>query len=354
MNDTVGLSPEVEAFVAAVRARFGDLDADEREDLLDGLEADMADLVAERGPEALGDPDAYAAELRSAAGLPAAGRARVLRSSPNVGGLLDLAASKWGELLAWLPADCGAILRAMRPAWWVFRAWLAVMWVNYTLAQGVARPDVAWLPTPSWGVGLLLLGIAAAVSVQIGRGKLWPGTGTTLARVVLLALNVFAVIVTFQVLQSVRYEIEANVYTQYASYGQEQAVTSAGGRQVCNLQAYDAAGQPLVGVQLFDETGRPFDVRCPDRYGTGAYPWQLGDVPRWNVFPQAERRQAGDDHVVAGAYDSPRPPTFPVPKRTEVPAVTHPLVAVVAPTAREDEPRDKPARPGKKRAEQRR
>ena len=60
MNDTIGLAPEVDAFVAAVRARFADLDADEREDLLDGLEADTADLVAERGPEALGDPDANA------------------------------------------------------------------------------------------------------------------------------------------------------------------------------------------------------------------------------------------------------------------------------------------------------
>lgn len=56
MNDTTRATPEVDAFGDAVRARFSDLDADEREDLLDGLEADMADLVDERGSEALGDP----------------------------------------------------------------------------------------------------------------------------------------------------------------------------------------------------------------------------------------------------------------------------------------------------------
>ena len=43
----------------------------------------MTDLVAERGPEALGDPGAYAAELRAAAGLPAVGNVRRDLASPS-------------------------------------------------------------------------------------------------------------------------------------------------------------------------------------------------------------------------------------------------------------------------------
>ena len=69
MSDTIRIPSEVDTFVAAVRACFADLDPDEREELLGGLAADMADLVDERGPGALGDPRAYAAELRAAAGL---------------------------------------------------------------------------------------------------------------------------------------------------------------------------------------------------------------------------------------------------------------------------------------------
>ena len=76
--------PRSSDFVAAVRRHFADLDPEEREELLGGLEADIADLVAERGPGALGDPDAYAAELRAAAG-PAVRRSGRPRPVAGVG-----------------------------------------------------------------------------------------------------------------------------------------------------------------------------------------------------------------------------------------------------------------------------
>ncbi|MCW2853652.1 MAG: hypothetical protein JWM84_3316, partial [Nocardioides sp.] len=71
MNDALHTParPEVEAFVADVRARLADLSDDEREELLGGLEADLSDQVAD-GAVVLVDPAAYAAELRAAAGLP--------------------------------------------------------------------------------------------------------------------------------------------------------------------------------------------------------------------------------------------------------------------------------------------
>ena len=69
-EDTVNLEarPDVAAFVAAVRARLADLTDEEREELLGGLEADLSERLTE-GEADLGDPAAYAAELRAAAGL---------------------------------------------------------------------------------------------------------------------------------------------------------------------------------------------------------------------------------------------------------------------------------------------
>lgn len=95
------------------------------------------------------------------------------------------------------------------------------------------------------------------------------------------------------------------------------------GEQVCNIAAYDADGRPLTGVQLFDQAGRPLDVRC---YGQqdSAVPWVLGDVTRWNVFPIGERdRPARTPQRRADLTRA----AFPVPDRATTPAVTNPLVA---------------------------
>ncbi len=78
MNDTTviggGQQEDVRASVWAVRAWLADLPADEVEDLTAGMEADLAERAAESGGGTLGallgEPEAYAAELRSAAGLP--------------------------------------------------------------------------------------------------------------------------------------------------------------------------------------------------------------------------------------------------------------------------------------------
>jgi len=59
------ITPEVQDFLAAVRVELEDLDADEQREILDGLEADLTDLVAEHGRGALGDPVLYARELRA-------------------------------------------------------------------------------------------------------------------------------------------------------------------------------------------------------------------------------------------------------------------------------------------------
>ncbi len=62
-------TPEIRLYVRAVRERLEDLTEEEREELVGGLDADLNDLVEERGIDALPDPGEYARELRTAAGF---------------------------------------------------------------------------------------------------------------------------------------------------------------------------------------------------------------------------------------------------------------------------------------------
>ena len=75
MTSASDSAAQVQEYVSAVRAALSDLSLEEVEDLTAGMDADLGELLAERGGTlevALGSPQAYAAELRTAAGLPAA------------------------------------------------------------------------------------------------------------------------------------------------------------------------------------------------------------------------------------------------------------------------------------------
>lgn len=122
---------EVRDFVAHVREQLADLDAEEQQELTAGLEADLNDLVVDRGPEALGDPVAYARELRTAAGHdPAMGVRPAGRGVRNAAKeAIDATHQSWNRLLDSLPGDLRGFLVALQPTWWVVRggtAWLVI------------------------------------------------------------------------------------------------------------------------------------------------------------------------------------------------------------------------------------
>ena len=128
-------SADVRAYVTAVRSWLSDLPSDEVEDLTAGMEADLDERAAETGDRLgalLGEPEAYAAELRAAAGL-------APRVVPVVGagaagpGLVEalvtlLRARADGILTRW------PWLRELRPTWWLARGaalgWLLSMWTG--------------------------------------------------------------------------------------------------------------------------------------------------------------------------------------------------------------------------------
>ena len=340
MNDTTKLEvrPEVAAFVAEVRARLADLDSEVQEELVGGLDADLVDLVADQGLGALGDAQAYADELRAAAGLPLRpsrkprGRRLAVRrigeSWPTAANrLLDSVRGRWLEwaTTAWR-GPVWDLLVVVRPAWWLLRAWVAVQ-----LMDILTGPWESPTLIPSLGVdglGAVLVLALAVPSVLVGLGRWWPGTALTssvAARIVVLAVNSAAVIGAVGWIDFPASNV--TVPRQFVQEGGHRPATvlRVGGERLCNIQAYGAQGNPLIGVQLYDQDGRPINLRCEAPYGgLQTYPWLLGSERRWNVFPLPERRQAYPG-MRADAYDSERPPAFPQSDAATVPEVTNPL-----------------------------
>ncbi|MEO6116468.1 MAG: hypothetical protein ABIP33_08800 [Pseudolysinimonas sp.] len=306
---TVAL-PAISEFAAAVRAALSDLSPDEVDDLTDGLEADLTDRLAESdGQDAsdLGDPAAYAEELRTAAGMPHRpalshtgsttwqGVVEALREAPR-----EVAAT-FREFGAAHPslARLRDFAVSLRPLWWLFRA-LVVTW----LVVNVATPGW-WQPINGFTI---VVGIAALVlSVQFGRGKWLPFAWM---RGVLLALNIILILAAPFIVGALGNAVNDGAYAQ--SYPDESTVDQSGsgltenGSQVSNIFAYDAQGTPLMNVQLFDQDGKPLDLTGdPNAPYGGSSDGSTVTVPNdavtgrpgWNVFPLDRVNQSaiGDD-----------------------------------------------------------
>jgi len=331
MNTTeLPTRPDVAAFVARVRELLADLSEEERLELTEGLEADLTDQVAEQGGGVLDDPEAYASELRAAAGLePVARRRRRLATGVPLPHRLDDVRERWDSVVA-RPrvAPVWEVVAALCPAWWVVRGWIAAVLVCIAV-PGYTAWGFTWLPGVSNEVGLAVLAACVVGSTLVGIGRVWPGgerpdSRGTAPRVVLLGLNLFALAMipaVEQYYQDAEWRQRLDSGFADASWLDNTGVMNRG-EQVCNIAAYDADGEPLAGVQLFDQSGRPLDVRCWDQQAR-TVPWVLGDVTRWNVFPLAERdrpaRSERRREDLTGA-------AFPTPDRATAPAVTHPLV----------------------------
>ena len=345
MNDTMHTSPAVAAFVAQVRARLADLTEEEREELLGGLEADLAERLAE-GETDLGDPVAYAAELRAAAGLEARPRRWGVRRpagprrplADRVTELLDALRGDWERWVARDPrvAEAWQVTRTLRPAWWVLRAWLAVQLLDRVTGP-VEKPTLL----PSLGsqlVSVVVLLAAVGLSTLLGLGRLWPralARHPRPVRLLLLGLNLLAVVVLVVTVQAFPSAWESHQLANGGYYADARPHYGPGLRSedhyVRNVFAYDAQGNPLTGVQLYDQKGRPLAV-TPDPYfgsyaSTGGrvltYPWSNGGQMLLNVFPLPVREQRGDQRV-RDPWGTARPPVLPPAPLAVVPPVSLP------------------------------
>lgn len=246
---------EVRDFVARVREYLGDLDEEERQELTSGLEADLADLVAERGADVLADPREYAKELRVAAGhgpqMAASPQGRGVRRALLDG--MDAVHVSWNRLLDSLPGDPRGFLTAVQPVWWVARAWVAWM-----AAQDVRGPYVV-----IDGLWLAVLGVFVVISVQLGRGGWGLGRlvkNAVTPRLLLVGLNVFAVTMTPGAADRMAWHIAEQRGWQFG-WSAEDAVAEPvpdvlvfEGMQVCELEVRDAEGTVIPSAYVWDVT----------------------------------------------------------------------------------------------------
>jgi len=315
--------PEVASFAAAVRTALDDLEAEERDDLVDGLEAELLDRVADSGPDALGDPAAYAEELRAAAGLPP----RSSRRRSTGGSLRRAVAFVREEGRAWLLrhprwAGLSGFLSALRPVWWVLRAIVAYQ-VGVFLLSGMGGGSGWWL-LPIDGGKLLVLAGLTVISVQLGRGRWmprpWMRGVAGAAQAVLIVATPFVIGNAVSTVNSnywaQGYLNESEMYDPFTGFGR-----TAEGTPVFNVYAYDAEGKPIEQVRLYDQDGNPLNlVGYGESYVIDPLTGTRVIVPSdatpgsegWNVYPLASVGQRALEELGGVAPAAPRiEPGFP-------------------------------------------
>lgn len=129
------LSPQSRDYLAAVRSKLADLPAADQSDLLEQVEQRLRDLDASaeyRGIQArLGQAADVAADLRAAAGFPAA--AVPAQASPFAGTSADLFRSVARSRAARPGID---YVLSLRPAWWAIRGYILLAGILAAISQG--------------------------------------------------------------------------------------------------------------------------------------------------------------------------------------------------------------------------
>ncbi|QIK84522.1 hypothetical protein [Sanguibacter sp. HDW7] len=283
MSAPTMLDPVV-AYAAAVRSHLADLGPEVLDDLTGGLEADLAESVADALDGAaptdadlvgrFGPAQAYAAELRESAGLPPAGSARRRTS------VVDAVSGWWHgrlervsrrlEATSWWPPTRDFLL-TLTPLWWVLRGWGLAAVVSFPLmflANDANLRVVPPLNPFTWAYTLACV----VVSVQFGRG-VWVPRGRwsvmwRVLRVVLVPVTFGIAVTTMDNLASdtrddLYYSHQSAVQEQLAqipawnAFGYHDTGAMVDGKRTTNLFVYGPDGKLIDGAQIVDQAGRP-------------------------------------------------------------------------------------------------
>ncbi|MBY8872110.1 hypothetical protein K7640_09690 [Micromonospora sp. PLK6-60] len=247
---------EITDYVERVRAALADLPPTVRDELTEDLPEHLTEVAAEADGtlvERLGEPAAYAAELRVAAGAAAPARdrrgERIDAAVRRLRARVDRLDTRLGPLLGYDSA--GEFLRLLRPAWWVLRGYLAVALLGAILGGGLAL-----LPRPfnSAILGLLLLAVAIPLSVSLGRRahelRRRPRQLMHLGAVVLACFGL-VLVGQFGGLARSNYPVEY--------YPVDNPYDSAR-----DVFVYDGEGRLVRNARLFDQNGTPIRIGYPD------------------------------------------------------------------------------------------
>jgi hypothetical protein len=299
------MQSEVPPYLAAVRAALADLPAEERDELLEDLEGHLAEVAVEADgslASRLGPPEAYAAELRSSAGLPPAGRqtrgrVSVRRAVQRVR-TRALAVPGVRPVLQFLPE--------LRPGWWLLRGWLVVV-VLAVLAQnghGLSRFPLLRV-SGSLLLGLALVVAAVVLSVRLGRvatGRWGP---------LVVAANGILVVTAVVTAVHVQRDHAGISYVVVAHRDPFSNVLRGPNGPINNFFVFDSAGRPLSDVQIFDQNGNAVNdllLQTSDgRYTRPSYLTGPDGTTYRNVFPRRYTVEA------VGPNGLPSPAPLPAP-----------------------------------------
>jgi uncharacterized membrane protein len=240
---------DVRAYLNAVRTRLDDLPAEEREDLLADVEPSILESAGESEMPVdlrLGPPEAFADELRTAAGLPQ--RVDAGRAGPAPRPLRERIASADNRLAA------SPLLRALAPAWWVIRGFIAAGLLDVVLGGSI-------LSGADSSAYVLVVTIAAvvliALSVAIGIRRPRRGAAIALAN---LALVIAAIPVAAHVADSARVAGNEAVFIRQPTLSDMPAGLFYDQTPVENIYGFDRRGRLLQDVRLYDQFGRPISI----------------------------------------------------------------------------------------------
>jgi hypothetical protein len=234
---SITLSPSKAAYLAKVAEGLADLPVEDREEVVQDLEAHLAELDDDEVEATLGPPEVFVAEFRQSAGLVESETV----STPGIVERLRARLEEWSarlsEMTHW---------QSFRPVWLWARGWLLVSaWSLLYDIEGFSR-----FPIPSIG-GSSLTGLVLVVGATLL--SLWLDAGTQQARSI--GSVVFSVAAGWALVGML-----LNPLPTYAElHGEEiyiDRLTGPDGSWVENIYAYTLEGEQ-VDVLLFDQSGRP-------------------------------------------------------------------------------------------------
>lgn len=298
---------EIADYVDRVRTALADLPPAVRDELTEDLPEHLAEVAAETDGtlvDRLGAPEAYAAELRAAAGAEAGARSAYLSRR------FDAARARAGTQLRALDTQLGPLLgqpsvsdflRPLRPAWWLLRGWLAALVISAILGG-----TTGLLPRLDGSVfaGLVLLAGTVLASVWLGRRSAglrgWRRQAVQIGTAGLLLFS-------FVTLVTVDQRASADQFGGYQEISTDRRYD-----MIQDVFVYDEQGRLVTNARLFDQNGVPIRLgwpTCPD--GTGAVP-----PPRY-VYPYCPQQAPFAPPVPSSAA-----PTPPAPGGSATPAPT--------------------------------
>ncbi|WBB64958.1 hypothetical protein [Micromonospora sp. WMMD812] len=249
---------EITDYVGRVRAALADLPPAVRDELSEDLPEHLAEVAAEADGslvDRLGEPEAYAAELRAAAGAPTArGRQvdqRVAAAVARVRGRLRGLDARLGPPLGY--ATASEFLRLLRPAWWVLRGYLAAMLVTVVTTGG----GFGLLPRlgGEFLAGLVMLVGFVLASIWLGRRserlRGWPRWALHAGSFVLVVFALAGL-------------ANAEDRAGYQEYGYDPIAVNNPYDRVRDVFVYDSEGRLVENARLFDQNGDPIRLGYPD------------------------------------------------------------------------------------------